>query len=317
VEFVGQSTENDEQEVLVFSRNAGVKERVARTGGSVKDAVVGYVDPLADEKLRRRLAAAIAAGAAAQRRARRQAGLMGVARRLAADAVLRGQLIEMSRQLQKAQKRAKRARSHKLRNTVLLVAGASVVVAAVPTIRRRAMDVVRGRSDGWAPGGWSDSVPQRTTIEEEIEVGVPVTTAYNQWTQFEEFPRFMDGVDEVRQLDDTLLHWAATIAGKHAEWDAKIIEQEPDRRITWESIDGKQTRGTVSFQPAGADRTVVRLQMSYLPEGVSEKVGSAIGLDNRRVKGDLERFRDLLENRQVETGAWRGRIKGGVETDSN
>jgi uncharacterized membrane protein len=305
---------------LVFSRNEGVKEKVARTSGSVKDAVrdvkdsvAEYVDPLADEKIRRRLASAIAAGAAAQRRARRQAGLVGMAQRLASDPVLRGQLIEMSRQLQKAQKRAKRTRSHKLRNTVLLVTGAGIVVAAAPTVRRRAMALVRGR-DSWAPGGWSDATPQRTTIEEEIEVEVPVTTAYNQWTQFEEFPYFMEGVDEVTQLDDTLLHWAATIAGKHAEWDAKIIEQDPDRRITWESIDGKETRGTVSFQPAGTGRTRVRLEMSYLPEGVSEKVGSAVGLDNRRVRGDLERFRDLLERRGVETGAWRGKIKGGVET---
>jgi uncharacterized membrane protein len=306
----------------VFSRNGSMKEKVARTGGSVRDAVrdakdslAGYVDPLADEKLRRRLAAAIAAGAAAQRRARRQAGLMGIAQRLASDPVLRGQLIEMSRQLQKAQKRAKHARSHKLRNTVLIVTGAGVVVASVPSVRQRVVTLVRGRSDNWVPGGWSDAGPaQRTTIEEEIEVGVPVTTAYNQWTQFEEFPSFMEGVDEVKQLDDTLLHWAATIAGKHAEWDAKIIEQEPDRRITWESIDGKQTRGTVSFDPAGPERTRVRLQMAYTTEGVSEKVGSAIGLDSRRIRGDLERFRDLLEGRQVETGAWRGKIKGGVET---
>ena len=303
----------------MFSRNGAMKERVVRTGGSVKDvvreakdSVVGYADPLTDEKLRRRLAAAIAAGAAAQRRARRQAGLVGIAQRLGSDPVLRGQLVEMSRQLQKAQKRAKRTRSHKLRNAVLLVTGAGIVVAAVPTVRRRAAALVSGR-DNWAPG-WSDAAgSQRTTIEEEIEVAVPLTTAYNQWTQFEEFPNFMEGVDEVTQLDDTLLHWAATIAGKHAEWDAKIIEQEPDRGITWESIDGKQTRGSVSFHPAGPDRTRVRLQMTYATEGVSEKVGSAIGLDNRRVRGDLERFRDLLESRQVETGAWRGKIKGGVD----
>jgi uncharacterized membrane protein len=300
-----------------------MKEKAARTGGSVKeavrgakDSVVGYVDPLADEKLRRRLAAAIAAGAAAQRRARRQAGLVGMAQRLASDTVLRAQLIEMSRQLKHVQKRAKkRTRSHKLRNTIVLVTGAGIVVAAVPTVRRRAVALVRGQ-DSWAPDGWADAASPRTTIEEEIEVGVPVTTAYNQWTQFEEFPSFMEGVDEVTQLDDTLLHWAATVAGKHAEWDAKIIEQEPDRRITWESIDGKETRGTVSFQPAGADRSRVRLQMSYLPEGVSEKVGSAIGLDNRRVRSDLERFRELLERRQVETGAWRGKIQGGFETPS-
>jgi len=153
------------------------------------------------------------------------------------------------------------------------------------------------------------------TIEQEIEVEVPVSTAYNQWTQFEEFPNFMEGVDEVKQLDDTLLRWAATVAGKKAEWDAKIIEQEPDSRIIWESVDGKQTRGTVTFEPAGAgSRTRIRLNMSYRPEGVAEKVGSAVGLDERRVRGDLERFRELIEARQVESGAWRDKIERGRPT---
>ena len=138
-------------------------------------------------------------------------------------------------------------------------------------------------------------------------------TAYNQWTQFEEFPRFMEGVDEVKQLDDTLLHWAATIAGRHAEWDAKIIEQDPDRRITWESVDGKRTRGTVTFAAAGPERSRVRLHMSYRPDGTAEKVGSAIGLDSRRINADLARFRELIEGREVATGAWRGEIQGGVE----
>jgi len=154
-------------------------------------------------------------------------------------------------------------------------------------------------------------------IEKSIEVRCPVRAAYNQWTQFEQFPRFMEGVDEVRQLDDTLLHWAATVAGKHAEWDAKIIEQEPDRRITWESTDGKQTRGTVSFEEAADGRSRIQLRMTYTPEGVAEKVGSAVGLDNRRIRGDLQRFRELIESRQSETGAWRGKVEGGVETSTN
>jgi uncharacterized membrane protein len=122
----------------------------------------------------------------------------------------------------------------------------------------------------------------------------------------------MEGVDEVRQLDDTLLHWAATVAGKKAEWDAKIVEQKPDRRIAWQSVDGKQTSGAVTFEPAGSpSRTLVRLHMSYTPDGVTEKVGSAAGLDARRVRGDLERFRDLIEDRKVASGAWRGEIQGG------
>jgi uncharacterized membrane protein len=177
------------------------------------------------------------------------------------------------------------------------------------------MSRVRGRRDQWGPSGFSGVTS--ASIDEEIEVAVPVSTAYNQWTQFEEFPRFMEGVEEVSQLDDTLLHWAATVGGKHAEWDAKIIEQEPDRRITWESTDGRRTRGTVSFEAAGSSRSRVRLHMSYAPEGVAEKVGSAIGLDSRRIRGDLQRFRDLIEAQQVETGGWRGEISDGSKTESS
>ena len=149
-------------------------------------------------------------------------------------------------------------------------------------------------------------------VEKSIEINAPVNTVYNQWTQFEEFPHFMEGVREVRQLDDTLLHWAATVAGTRAEWDAKILEQEPDRKIAWESVDGKQTSGVVTFEPAGSgSRTRVRLRMTYAPEGATEQVGSAVGLDARRVRGDLERFRSLIESRQGASGAWRGEVAGG------
>jgi uncharacterized membrane protein len=141
-----------------------------------------------------------------------------------------------------------------------------------------------------------------------------VSTAYNQWTQFEEFPTFMDGVEQVRQLDDTLLHWAVNVAGKRAEWDAKILEQEPDRRISWESVDGKQTRGTVTFEEAGPSRSRIRLTMRYSAEGLAEVAGSALGLDRRRVRGDLERFQQLIESRGSESGAWRGQIEDGAET---
>src|SRR3954466_2192565 len=256
----------------MFGRNGGAKTAVAERVGTVTEAVtdaadagVGYVDPLAkDEKLRQRLAAAVLAGAAARRQIRRQTGLTGLARRLGADPVVRAQLIEVGSQLQAAQKRAKKPRSHKLRNTVLFVSGVGMVVAAVPAARERVLSLVRRPRDISVPGWAGASSPEQTAIEEAVEVAVPVSTAYNQWTQFEEFPRFMEGVDEVRQLDDTLLHWAATVAGKRAEWDAKIIEQVPHRRIVWESVDGKQTRGTVSFEPAGsAGRTRVRLAMSY------------------------------------------------------
>jgi len=142
---------------------------------------------------------------------------------------------------------------------------------------------------------------------------VPVSTAYNQWTQFEDFPLFMEGVDHVQQLDDTLLHWAATVAGKTNQWNAKIIEQHPDRQISWISEDGKKTRGTVSFEPRGEKKTRVSLSMSYQADPF-EAVGSAAGLDAHRVRGDLERFKELIESRGTETGAWRGEVTAGQET---
>jgi uncharacterized membrane protein len=289
---------------------------------AASDAIGGmstYADQLAhDEKLRRRLIAALSATAAARTRARRQAGWAGMARRLGSDPVLRAQVAEAVAQLQKAKGRVRKNRSHKLRNWLLLLTGAGLVVAAVPSLRDSVLKKVRGSQDDWAPENRSNSrsATRSTRIEHEIEVEVPVSTAYNQWTQFEEFPRFMEGVESVQQLDDTLLHWAATVAGKKAEWDAKIVEQVPDRRIVWESVDGKQTRGTVSFEPAGsAGRTRVRLEMSYQPEGIGEKVGSAVGLDQRRVRNDLERFRDLIEEQEVESGAWRGAIEDGETTN--
>jgi uncharacterized membrane protein len=223
---------------------------------------------------------------------------------------LRAQIAEAVAQLQSARARVERRRSHKVRNAVLFLTGAGMVVAAVPSFRNAVTRKLRETS------GTGVSSASANTVVQEIEVDVPVSTAYNQWTQFEEFPKFMEGVDEVKQLDDTLLHWAATVAGKKAEWNAKIIEQEPDRRIAWESVDGKRTRGTVTFEPAGPSRTRVRLNMSYTPDSVAEKVGSAAGLDDRRVRGDLERFRELIESGGVASGAWRGEIKGGQKTSS-
>ena len=149
------------------------------------------------------------------------------------------------------------------------------------------------------------------SIEKSITVDVPVRTAYNQWTQFESFPSFMEGVEEVRQLTDKRLHWRAEIAGKTEEWDAEIMEQTPDQRVSWRSTSGAHNAGTVSFQPMGANQTQVTLRMEYKPEGVVEKVGSALGFVDGRVKGDLERFKKFIEARGVETGAWRGEIHSG------
>lgn len=146
-------------------------------------------------------------------------------------------------------------------------------------------------------------------VEKNIEVAVPVSTAYNQWTQFEEFPRFMEGVEEVRQLDDRRLHWRAKIGGKEEEWEAEIREQVPDQKIIWRSTGGDMNAGMVKFDPLGADRTRVHLEMSYDPEGFVESVGDALGFMERRVQGDLERFKEYIESRGVETGAWRGQIR--------
>jgi uncharacterized membrane protein len=151
-----------------------------------------------------------------------------------------------------------------------------------------------------------------STINESIEVGVPVRTAYDQWTQFEEFPKFMEGVESVTQIDDTRLHWVANIAGQRREWEAKITHQEPDTRIAWEAIEGIPNAGVVTFEPAGRDRARINLELDYDPETFVEKAGDFTGAIKARVKGDLQRFKDFIESRGHETGAWRGEIGGGA-----
>ncbi len=146
------------------------------------------------------------------------------------------------------------------------------------------------------------------SIEKSIEVDVPVTTAYNQWTQFEEFPRFMENVESVTQTDDTHLHWVAEYGGERNEWDAEITEQEPDRVIAWRSQDGVQQSGRVTFEPVEDGRTKITVEMEWEPEGMKEKVGAAVGADSRSVSEDLDRFKELVESRGVESGAWRGRV---------
>jgi uncharacterized membrane protein len=147
------------------------------------------------------------------------------------------------------------------------------------------------------------------TVKKSIDVEAPVRTVYNQWTQFEEFPRFMEGVKRVTQLDDQRLHWVAEIAGKEKEWDAKITEQIPDQRIAWSSEAGEFTAGIVSFEPVGSNRTKVTLEMAYDPQGAMENLADAIGIVSRRIEKDLERFKEFIENRGRETGAWRGTIQ--------
>ncbi len=147
-----------------------------------------------------------------------------------------------------------------------------------------------------------------STIEQSIEVAVPVRTAYNQWTQFEEFPRFMEGVEEVRQVDDTRLRWRTKVGGREQEFDAEITEQRPDERIAWSAKQGAEQAGVVTFHRVDDERTKIMLQLDAQPEGVVEKVGDAAGVLKRRVKGDLERFKELVEARGTETGAWRGEV---------
>ena len=151
-------------------------------------------------------------------------------------------------------------------------------------------------------------------IEKTFEVDCPVHTVYNQWTQFEQFPQFMEGIQEVRQLDDTHLHWRARIAGKDKEWDAEIVDQVPDRHIAWRSTSGAANTGDVRFEPLGAERTRVRLVMEYEPQGFVEKAGDAVGIPSGKIENAVERFTELLEKRGRETGAWRGEVHGGQET---
>lgn len=147
-----------------------------------------------------------------------------------------------------------------------------------------------------------------STIEKTIEVEVPVRTVYDQWTQFETFPKFMEGVESVSQVDDKHLHWKAKIAGVTREWDAEIVDQQPDQRVTWRALEGAMNHGTVSFAPA-APGTRVTLRLDFEPEGIVEKTGDVLHIVERRVQGDLERFKDFIESRGTETGAWRGEIK--------
>lgn len=146
------------------------------------------------------------------------------------------------------------------------------------------------------------------SIEKTIEVDAPVSTVYNQWTQFEDFPQFMEGIEEVQQLDNRRLHWVAEIGGKRKEWEAEIFEQIPDERIAWRSTTGARNSGMVNFKPVGDNRTQISLKLNYAPEGVMENVGDKLGVVGRRVEGDLKRFKEFLQARGTETGAWRGEI---------
>ncbi len=186
----------------------------------------------------------------------------------------------------KARKEAQRRRRRRLIGSVAGVGGVGVAAGAV-------------------------ALRSRGTIEESVEVEVPVGTAYNQWTQFEEFPQFMSGIDSVRQMDETHLHWVASVGGKSQEWDAEICEQRPDERVAWRATSGKRNGGVVTFHRLSDSRSRVMVQLDYQPEGVVERVGNLVGVDQRRVRGDLQRFKGLIEARGASSGGWRGEVEHG------
>lgn len=147
-----------------------------------------------------------------------------------------------------------------------------------------------------------------STTEKSIEIGLPVSTVYNQWTQFEEFPMFMEGVESVTQLDDKRLHWVAKIAGVRKEWDAEIVDQQPDALISWQAVGGTVNAGIVRFESLGATSTRVTLDLAVEPDGLKEKIGDKLGFVSKQVEGDLKRFKDFIESRGAETGGWRGQV---------
>ena len=147
-----------------------------------------------------------------------------------------------------------------------------------------------------------------TTVEQSIDVAVPVSTAYNQWTQFESFPEFMEGVERIDQTGDTMTHWVTKIGGVKREFDATITEQKPDERVAWRSVDEPHQAGVVTFHRLSPDTTKIMVQMDFEPEGLVEQAGDKLGVVKHRVKGDLERFKEFIETRGSETGAWRGEV---------
>lgn len=147
------------------------------------------------------------------------------------------------------------------------------------------------------------------SVVESIDVKVPVSTAYNQWTQFEDFPHFMEGVQSVTQTDDTHLHWVAEVGGQEKEWDAEVSEQVADERVAWHTTSGAENAGVVTFHRIDDETSRVTLQLDAEPEGLVENVGTALGFLDRRVKGDLERFKEFIEARGSEAGAWRGEVE--------
>ena len=151
-----------------------------------------------------------------------------------------------------------------------------------------------------------------TKVEKSILVNVPVSTAYNQWTQFEDFPRFMGGVKSVKQLEDDRLEWVAEIAGVRRQWTARILEQVPDRKVAWAATEGATNAGAVTFEDVGGGQTSVHLTLEYEPEGLLEKVGDKLNIVENQAEADLDRFKAFIEAEGYATGAWRGSVNKGA-----
>jgi uncharacterized membrane protein len=154
-----------------------------------------------------------------------------------------------------------------------------------------------------------------TKVEKSILVNVPLSIAYNQWTQFEEFPHFMSGVKSVTQLDDEHLNWVAEIAGVRRQWNATILEQVPDKKVSWAATEGATNAGSVTFEDVGGGQTQVRLVLEYEPEGLVEKIGDKLNVVEKQAEGDLERFKAFIESEGYATGAWRGSVETGTAAD--
>jgi uncharacterized membrane protein len=245
-----------------------------------------------DRDVRKR-AKRVASNAAALQHSVKKRGLRGTAEnKRAAD-----QLATIAREMREIVNRSTKQQKRRSRFWPIAILGG--IAAAVAFAWRRFGDRAEPMIHGLAGTG---------DVQQSVDVGVPVREAYNQWTQFEEFPRFMQGIDSVQQLDDTHLLWRATVAGQPREWRAEITEQLPDERVAWRALDGSGPDGVVTFHHLDDATCRVMVQMRYAPERLREKAGSAIGLDTMQVRGDLRRFKDLIEGRGVASGGWRGEV---------
>jgi uncharacterized membrane protein len=268
------------------------RRRIDEAVKTVQPYVQTAREVVADEEAPRRGIAALASLLLFRRRLLASMGVAGLAWRVASDAQLRAQLSQLADDIAEFKGRAERARARRRRRRILvgLVGSGAATGAAIAYARTR--DPVR--------------------VEESVEMNIPVETAYNEWTQFEEFPRFMEGIEEVRQLDDTHVHWVASSGGRRREWDAEITEQRPNERVAWHATSGKRNAGVVTFHRLGDERSKMMVQLDFEPEGFRDTAGSILGLDRRRIRGDLERFSELVEGRGVESGAWRGTVEQGT-----